>query len=203
MKEIIKLYSESWYFYKRYYQYIWVVIAPVVLMLAIVESVDATDFSNDVSGLTNQFILLLTSLVGYSILLGVMVFLLSSINQQVSVSIKQLYKNAGKYFFPLAISQTLVGFAILAGFLLLIVPGIFLLGRLALVEFYLLLEDKGVKASIDTSSDVTKEKQWLIGFGTIFIYVGYQLIIAALAEVMALVGLPEMPTSVILSGVLY
>ncbi|MBB1487745.1 hypothetical protein [Oceanospirillum sediminis] len=84
---------------------------------------------------------------------------------------------AGAYYFsalrlwlPLLILNLMIGFSILAGLLLLIIPGLILMVRMTFAEFYCVLEQKKPVTAFKLSWQDTKADFWLILTGAGVIY---------------------------------
>lgn len=74
-----------------------------------------------------------------------------------------------RYFFPLFVVALLVGLGMVVGFLLLIVPGIFLAVRWCITAPIVVVERIGPTSSMGRSADLTEGNRWAV-FGLLLLY---------------------------------
>ena len=98
-----------------------------------------------------------------------------SLSQGDSTSPYQALFSGLKKFFPLLWANILHSFAYGLGFLMLVLPGFYLYGRLGLFPIFIMFEDKGVMDSFGESWNLTEEAANKLFFLTA-IFLGIQLI---------------------------
>jgi hypothetical protein len=100
---------------------------------------------------------------------------------------------------PIALATLLMVAISLAGFILLIIPGIFLVVKLFFYEFAILLDNMGVKSSLKKSWHITKGNWWNIFAFLLLMCLAY--IPLAIIDVVVLLLFPVV--SLVLSPVLF
>jgi hypothetical protein len=121
------------------------------------------------------FILVFASLVFSVALSGGSMVAFRSLSQGGSTSPYQALFSGLKKFFPLLWANILHSFAYGLGFLMLVLPGFYLYGRLGLFPIFIMFEDKGVMDSFGESWNLTEAAANKLFFLTA-IFLGIQLI---------------------------
>lgn len=104
----------------------------------------------------------------------------SSAGKQPSVG--HLFEKAKQYWLRLLGVMLLTGLVIVAGFILLIIPGIIALGRLAMAPYLMVDKDLGVIEAIKASNEMGKKYFWQV-LGAI----GVTLLVAIAAGIIGLI----------------
>jgi len=106
---------------------------------------------------TQVFLLVISSLILSVALSGGCMIAFRSLANEGSVSPYQALFAGLKKFFPLLWANILHSIAYGLGFLMLILPGFYLYGRLGLFPLFIMFEDKGVIDSFGDSWNITEE----------------------------------------------
>lgn len=108
------------------------------------------------------------------------------------VSLESAAKITANRFLPIVLATILMGAITAGGFLLLIIPGVFLLVKLFFYEFAILIDNAGVRDSLKKSWRVTKGNWWrifglLLLMGVAYLPLGIlNLILLAFAPILSL-----------------
>lgn len=78
------------------------------------------------------------------------------------ISLKEVFKNAWKTFWPLLFLSVVLGILYTLGFVLLVVPGVLLVVWLAFSRFIMIEKGTGIKESMIESKSITKGYFWKI-----------------------------------------
>jgi hypothetical protein len=113
----------------------------------------------------------LVGLLVYPLYTGALILLLAKRTQHESPTNGQLLRAAFTLWWPLLILTFIVGVAVIFGFMLLIIPGIWIAVRLAFAEIYLVVEGLTPLAAMRKSHDTTKELFWVILLAVVIVYV--------------------------------
>jgi hypothetical protein len=147
--------------------YLVILCLPVMtLEIALVNLIASLDIqsSSDTAALeaigeisTQVFLLVLASLILSVALSGGCMTAFRSLSKNGSTSPYQALFAGLKKFFPLLWANVLHSIAYGLGFLMLILPGFYLYGRLGLFPLFIMFEDKGVMDSFGESWNLTEE----------------------------------------------
>lgn len=113
----------------------------------------------------------LVGLLVYPLYTGALILLLAKRTQHESPTNGQLLRAAFSLWWPLLLVTLMVGVAVIFGFMLLIIPGIWMAVRLAFAEIYLVVEGLTPLAAMRKSHDTTKELFWVILLAVVIVYV--------------------------------
>lgn len=139
-----------------------VAISPILILLAIVVQLIATTFYQ-----------------------GMVVALVSDVQDgRRDFSVEQLLKSVTGAVAPLIIAGFLAGLGIILGFILLIVPGLFLLTIWAVIAPVIVLERPGILAAFGRSRALVRDNGWQV-FGVIVIFF---LILLVVGFVLGIIG---------------
>ena len=165
--------------------YLFILCLPVMtLEVALANLIAALDFqaSSDaaaleaISEISGQvFILVLASLIFSVALSGGCMVAFRSLSKDGLVTPYQALFLGLKKFFPLLWANILHSFAYGLGFLMLVLPGFYLYGRLGLFPLFIMFEEKGVMDSLGESWNITEEVAIKL-FILTTIFMGIQLI---------------------------
>ena len=152
-----------------------VALANLIASLDIQASSDtaALEAIGEISG--QVFILVLASLVFSVALSGGCMIAFHSLSKDGLVTPYQALFAGLKTFFPLLWANILHSFAYGLGFLMLVLPGFYLYGRLGLFPLFIMFEEKGVMDSLGESWNLTEEVATKL-FVLTTIFMGIQLI---------------------------
>jgi len=152
-----------------------VALANLIASLDIQASSDTAvlEAIGEISG--QVFILVLASLVFSVALSGGCMIAFHSLSKDGLVTPYQALFAGLKKFFPLLWANILHSFAYGLGFLLLVLPGFYLYGRLGLFPLFIMFEEKGVMDSLGESWNLTEEVATKL-FVLTTIFMGIQLI---------------------------
>jgi len=152
-----------------------VALANLIASLDIQASSDtaALEAIGEISG--QVFILVLASLVFSVALSGGCMIAFHSLSKDGLVTPYQALFAGLKKFFPLLWANILHSFAYGLGFLMLVLPGFYLYGRLGLFPLFIMFEEKGVMDSLGESWNLTEEVATKL-FVLTTIFMGIQLI---------------------------
>ncbi|HCH23327.1 MAG TPA: hypothetical protein DE179_03425 [Oceanospirillaceae bacterium] len=152
--------------------YWWAIIALVVPVAAVREWVmvqtDWYSIGADMSGIPDMFgwsiisLLLLESFLQISLIL-----LVQGILNKDNPSFVQRSSRALVMMLPFILMELMMGFAVAAGMLLLIVPGIWVLVRLSLAPTFMVVQGAGALASLKQSWKYSRGYGWDLFFGLV------------------------------------
>lgn len=200
MKPFKEALKESLFFFKTNFRGICVVVLPVIIPLEIFYGICDALYEEG----NNNFILWLSS--GTGLLLkpvyqGALILYLASVLTNEYLPVKTCYQQALKFWLPLMVIYTLSFLAMATGFLLLIIPGLIVMGRLAFAEFYCLLCNKGSYEALWSSWRNSQREQWQLIAGLTLIPVVIIISLLLLESFLNLLGLVG-PVSTFVSGII-
>ena len=199
MKPFNEVLKESLFFFKTNLRSICAVVLPVIIPLEIFYGIcDALYQKGDDS------ILWLASGAGLLMMpvyQGALILYLASVLTDEYLPVKTCYQRALKYWLPLMAVYILSSLAIATGFLLLIIPGLMVMGRLAFAEFYCLLRNKSGYDALWDSWQNSRKEQWQLVGGLILIPVAIVIPLLLLESFLNLLGLAG-PVFAFISGIL-
>ena len=100
-------------------------------------------------------------------LTGMLMLVTADIINNSQQSIINYYIKSLFYIVPLGVVGLIVGIFLILGFVALIIPGIFLLGKLIFAQYFLILKGKGIAESLELSWKLESNIAWNLGL-TIF-----------------------------------
>lgn len=114
-----------------------------------------------------------------------LVFFMASTIAGKRLEIRACWRLGVRYWYPFLVLYLLIGLAVTVGFVLLIVPGLIAVGRLAFAEFELLLEGRSPDQALRTSWTLTKPYMWTVLGGylvlVVVLYTPYYLLVTVLS----------------------
>ncbi len=162
--------NQSWYFFKANIVTISRLLLPFIIPLSLL-SVFSTSLAsnNDDMGYLPA---LATALQGlfYPIYQGALISYIADTANNQQHTPQQYYRLAMRYWRPLFLVYVISSIAMLSGFMLFILPGFFILARLAYAEFYCLFNQSPPLQAITCSWRQTQHKQWLLFKGIVCIF---------------------------------
>ena len=165
--------------------YLFILCLPVMtLEVALASLLASVDFQagsdaaalEAIANISGQFfILVLASLILSVALSGGCMAAFHSLTHDVSMTPYQALLQGLKKFFPLLWANILHSFAYGLGFLMLVLPGFYLYGRLGLFPLFIMFEGKGAMDSLGESWNLTEEVATKL-FALTAIFMGIQFI---------------------------
>ncbi len=172
---------ESWTFFKNHVVAIALIILPIVVPIEILTALYQYFLAGEELELTEQLIPMLIGVIAYPIYAAGLVFFIASVIVGERIDTQTLWRLGAKFWLPYLIMSVLVGFTVVLGFILLIIPGVILAARYAFTEFELLLNELKPIDAMKNSWHITKNYMWVILGGyiviTIVFYAPYYLIV--------------------------
>jgi hypothetical protein len=171
--------SESWQLYKAHARHLLTIAFIVYLITAIVSAL-----LQEVGGIFGALLGSLVTLVAVFLLQAALVKAVQDVRDgTVDMSVGQTFSTATPYIGAVAGASILAGILITLGFVLLIIPGLFLITIWCLIVPLIVLERAGALASFGRSFQLVRANFWNV-FGTLFLVF---LILFALDIVLALI----------------
>ncbi len=163
--------ADTWYFYRKHFISLCVILLPLTLPIDIIDTV--LEFSPEgVISDDAPILLWLFSMLLYPLYQGaVILFLAQKVNGK-NASIKAHYIQSWRYYGPLLMVYLLSSLAMAAGFMLLIIPGFFIAARLMFAEIYCVFEDNKSLEAISLSIESCRAYQSLF-LATLLIYITF------------------------------
>ena len=165
--------------------YLFILCLPIMtLEVALASLLASVDFQagsdaaalEAIANISGQFfILVLASLILSVALSGGCMAAFHSLTHDVSMTPYQALLQGLKKFFPLLWANILHSFAYGLGFLMLVLPGFYLYGRLGLFPLFIMFEGKGAMDSLGESWNLTEEVATKL-FALTAIFMGIQFI---------------------------
>lgn len=165
--------TDSWGFFRRHLGALSVIVLPIVIPLQVGMSLYGSANPEQEMSSSEMMVTTLLGLAVYAFYLGAVIFYIASVTTGQRRSTAELYRLALRYWAPLLLLMFLVAFAVFGGFMLLVVPGVLLMLKLAFAEFDLLLNGSSPTDALKTSWELTKNRK-----GTLF--GGYVIITLAI-----------------------
>lgn len=162
--------NESGIFFKRNLQWICLIILPISVPLEIFSVVMEYYFDDENTFTASDWLPLLFEALLYPVYQGAVIFYIASALTDEYLPLKQYYQLSIKFWFPLFFLYLITGGAVFIGSMLLIVPGLIIMSRIAFSEFYCLLHEQSALEAFSSSWDETKDQQWFILKGILLIY---------------------------------
>ena len=200
----------AWEFALKNFQYLFLLVLPVMVseMLLVyllipvngMTPLDLTEYLSDNSELSQSImlaslvvIILIVSLTG-----GIMIAFQTVVSGKGPNPINALYAGFKK-FFPLLGASILSFLLISLGFILLVLPGFYFMGRLYLFPAYIMLENKGVMDSLRSSWEATDEYGTKLFFLTFTFFV---LTLVAAIPVQSIIFKGNLAAGIISAGLI-
>jgi len=153
---------DSWNFFRNHYVAIGLIVLPLFVPVAIIEALYSHYVITDDSDFLVQLVPAFFALLAYPVYTGGTIFYIASTVKGEAMDIPTCWIEALKLWMPFTFMSILLGLALTAGFLLLIIPGIILIGRYSFASFELFLNKKTPLHALGSSIAATKEYVWTI-----------------------------------------
>lgn len=156
--------SEAWSLYTRFFTRFVVIAAIVYAVLGLLEAIAATAAGDSwLAALVWGLISIVISLVGYFWLQGTLVEAVRDVRDgNADESIGELFAKVRPRLPALIVAGVLAAIGIGIGFLLLIIPGLYLLTRWFLIVPVIVLEGRSAGESFSRSSELVKGNGWSV-----------------------------------------
>jgi len=156
---------DSWIFYINNFRSILVIILPIVIPTEILIGIYSYYFVTEEYLFSEQIFPLTINLITYPVYtLGVILFIASK-TAGIKMDLKALFELGLKFWKPYLIIYVLLYLALIAGLILLIVPGIIISVRLIFSEFHLIFDKLKPIDAMKLSWNSTKGYRWTIFWG--------------------------------------
>jgi Membrane domain of glycerophosphoryl diester phosphodiesterase/Uncharacterised protein family (UPF0259) len=186
--------SEAWELYRRFFVQLVGAAAIVFAVLGLVGALTAEAAGDGVlAGLLWGVIGLAVSLVGYFWLQGALVEAVQDVRDgRADLTIGELFRRARPRLPALIAAGVIAGVAVGIGFILLIVPGLFLLTRWLLIAPVIVLEGRSAGESFSRSWELVRGHSWGV-FGVIVVTVLLVLVASFVVGVLLAALLAVLP----------
>jgi hypothetical protein len=165
--------SQSWDLYKRFFVQLVMTAIPVFVVLGLLDAI-LSSFGDDDSAfalIVWSLVALVVSIVGYFWLQGALVEAISDIRDgRADLSVGDVYARVRPRLPALIAAGIVAGIGIAIGFVLLIIPGLFLLTRWSLVSPAVVVEKRSAGEALSRSWELVKGNSWTM-FGIIIVTV--------------------------------
>ncbi len=167
--------QEAWDLYKRFFWRFVLTAAVVYVVLDLVSAiVDRAGHESLSSQLAWSAIALVLSVVGAFWMQGALVEAISDVRDgRIDTTIGELYGRTRPRLPALIAAGVVAGIGIVLGLLLLIVPGLFLLTRWALIPAVIVIEKRRAGESFDRSWQLTKGFGWTVFGSLVLAFLAY------------------------------
>jgi hypothetical protein len=157
-----KVLGEAWDLYRRFFVQFILIAIPVFLVLGLVEAlVGLAADEGALAAVVWGLIGVAVSLVGYFWLQGALIESVRDVRDgRADLSVGEIYARVQPRLPALIVAGVLAGIGIGIGFLLLIVPGLFLLSRWALITPAIVIERRSAGESFGRSWELVKGASW-------------------------------------------
>lgn len=157
-----KVLGDAWGLYTRFFVQFVLVAVPVFLVLGLVEALaGAASGESALADVVWGLIGLAVSLVGYFWLQGALIESIRDVRDgRADLSVGEIYARVQPRLPALIVAGVLAGIGIGIGLLLLIVPGLFLLTRWALITPSIVIERRSAGESFTRSWELVKGASW-------------------------------------------
>ena len=163
--------GEAFDLYKRFFRHFVITAAVVYVVLDLVSALAdrAASSSSIGAGLLWGLIAVLLSVVGAFWLQGALIEAVRDVRDgRIDVPVSELFQRTRPRLPALIAAGIVAGIAIAIGFVLLIVPGLFLLTRWSLIPAVIVIEKRSAGESFDRSWQLTKGYGWTV-FGALIV----------------------------------
>ncbi|MFT7559461.1 MAG: hypothetical protein ACI93R_001372 [Flavobacteriales bacterium] len=164
MNRLFPLLADTWRFFTSNYYSLFKLILPITIPLSLWSAI-ASQFPVDEGKI--HWLALGPSLLLHPIIQGVIIIHIAAVINGEPLSRRACYKLSQKFWLPLILLYIMTSIVISAGFILFILPGLFVLARLMFSEYYCIIyKQKPIDAFI-SSWEQTRDHQWLLLLGVI------------------------------------
>ncbi len=191
---VMQLCRESWFFFRQNLTAIFSVLIPAI---AIGETFNAFVDLDSTSPL--QSLLIWGPLLLLPIFQAALIMMLKSQVTGERLSVSDCYRLGSAAYLRLAAVYLCAGLGIMFGFILLVIPGLIIMSRLCIAEYYCLFEGKTALDSLQASWQRTKEYQWPILGGYLLVMIVQALPVLAIDQLLEITQMMN-PITRFLSG---
>jgi hypothetical protein len=171
--------SEAWGLYTRFFVRFVVVAGVVFLALGALSTI----IKQASGGLGGSLVFVAVSIVGYFWIQGVLVVLTADVRDGVADhSFGELFARARPKLGALILAGVLAAIGVVAGLLLFVIPGLYLLTRWALIAPALILEDLAAGESFTRSHELVTGNGWPV-FGLLVLLFLIEVVVGAVVLV--------------------
>lgn len=198
MKPFKETLKESLFFFKSNVGSICAIVLPLIIPLELFYGLCDALYQGD-----NEAILWLASGAGLlitPIYQGALILFLASVLTDEYLPVKTCYQRALKFWLPLMVVYIVSFLITVFGFMLLILPGLIVIGKLAFAEFDCLLHNKSGIEALRESWENSRNEQWQLIAGLVLIPVAITIPLLLLESFLELLGLAG-PVFTFISGV--
>ncbi|CAN5643576.1 hypothetical protein BH24ACT26_BH24ACT26_10680 [soil metagenome] len=154
--------SEAWDLYKRHWRHLIPIAAAVYLAVAVL-----TLLLSELNSVVGAIIATVLSIIGLYWVQGALTRAVQDIRDgKADLSIGDTFRSVASKIGPIAVASILAGIAIGIGFVLLIVPGLYLLTIWSLIVPVIVLEDVGAMTAFARSRELVRGRGWNV-FGVV------------------------------------
>lgn len=172
---LIQLLTDSWSFFKTHIVAISIIILPIVVPIDIFTALYEYFFTGEEYVFSDYVIPMTIGFIAYPIYSVAVIFYMSSIISGEYLDTKSLWTLGLKFWMPYMILTLLITLALMAGFILLVIPGIILAVRYSFAEFDLLFNRSNPIDSLTNSWNATREYRWVLFGGLLVITIALLL----------------------------
>lgn len=178
--------SEAWGLYTRFFVRFIVVAGVVFLALGAISAIIEQGVSGDgLESVAASLGTLVVSIVGYFWIQGVLVVLTADVRDGVADhAFGELFARVRPSLGPLILAGVLAAIGIVIGIILLVVPGLYLLTRWALIAPALIIEKLEAGQSFTRSHELVKGHAWPV-FGLLILLLIINIVVGGLIVVLA------------------
>ena len=187
--------ADSIRLFKNHYFGIAMIILPIFIPIEIFDAYYSKYVLVEGAEMVAYLPPMLVGLLAYPIYTAAVIFYIASVLTGDIIDVKTSWQFGVKYWKPLILLTIMVGFMIMLGFILLVVPAIILTIRYAFAEFELLFNKRDPLEAMRTSWEATRQYFWILLGGfvviTIVLYSPYYLLVIMLEQREMALGLLE------------
>lgn len=183
--------SSAWDLYTRFFVQLVLVAVPVFLVLGLLDAIVSSLSDDGGFALFLWFLISLAiSIIGYFWLQGALAEAVADVRDgRADLSVGEIYERVRPRLPALIAAGIVAGIGIAIGFLLLVIPGLFLLTRWVLIVPSVVLEKRSAGESLSRSWELVKGHSWTV-FGVIVVTAILSAVATGLIELL-FVFLPD------------
>ena len=163
--------SDAWELYRRFFTRFVMVALPVFLVLGLLEAIGDASSDDTSAAFLWTLVGIVVGVIGTFWVQGALVEAVSDVRDgRADLEVKEIYDRVRGRLPALIVAGLLAGLGIAVGFILLIVPGLYLLTRWSMIVPVIVLEGRSAGDSFGRSWEVVRRDAWKV-FGLILITV--------------------------------
>ena len=184
-------------FYRAHFLSLSAIVIPFLLPLDILwVIVDQSEFSSGQTALTY-----IPGLLVFPIYQCALILYIATVVAGDRLSLLEYFRIGLRFWAPMFLLYLISTAALLAGFLLLIIPGLIVLARIAFAEFYCIFDEMNPMDAFNASWQQTGDLQWIILAGLTIIYAACSIPVVAVDRIMLALDVWS-PLAIVVSGFL-